>query len=1238
MSIFTHTFPLYIKNQLNDRGNILAIGNKKNTSRTSKTKKYPAGAFFTNTIERQCVIRLCSGVDLNEIGEKNILKNKKERDNWVGVGLAKKWILEGGIPQENKNVLFPRSGFTGNNTAYGDPMTRSDAGDGFGIVPMPGIIDASIKVKSAYGSLREAKVNFVCHNIRQLEILEALYMRPGYNLLLEYGWTPYIKTGLKTNITTKDNEFPLLTEFFDGSKSISQLNEAILDRKIESGGNYDAHLGVCKNFEIKVREDGGYDCSTTIISMGEILEGLKGKRDFPPIQSDEDEDAKIYDNFEVYLMALQQKMKALGELKDFNDQSQIWKSIQTALGALGLPYGINHYSSEVANPFRHNISSEFKEAYESIFAKESSIQVYIQKHGKMNNDIPIQASEHESKVSTSSQLDGKVFGEFFQDAYLKQVAHSQTMGLMDSFLIQKGEVLGFGNMGDEALGVSQYDYIRWDFLAELLNEFIIEDATGTTDGSIKRKLVRLSYLDESEESPDDTGQYLAYTNFYFEDPNLTIPVDLRSIDEKGESGGSDKNIINVNMSTVLDGSMDPSICLFPHQITPNDPVKKPLGTLVLGRRENPTKINAHNRCIGLIYIGVDYLLNTYRNMRYSGNGKDNEDFSLLKFIQKIWEEDITGACANTHEFLFQMPNNVGRVIDMGYQGGLKKDDLYELKIQGNESIVRDFNFNTSIDKKLSSTISIAAQSPKNIKNIDQLSFAAFNKNIKNRFVETEKPDLDITEKSRIKQELDVLSLASQLYHYKESMISNSSVNNESGEENAKTGQTINVSNAIKKSQLLTSKIIQLGMTYPLKCPQVVNEKLKFDGCIDLQGKQHPARGQQRSDLTINRSSIIPLKFNAKMDGIGGIVIGNVFRLDPTRLPEGYKGDDVAFVVFGVNHKLTKGQDWTTELSGQLILLNSEEQTSLGKYDFKQIGDHLLGGQLYGKFATPFMNPKSGMIEYTRGPNALRVVRLLSNKYDEPHLKQSMALVKGASNSPTHPFDPIIVPGGDALDGFVYEKTKATTIDDPFPQLDSGGDLSEIWSKAFVQILTKIKEETDDPPGTWDDQQWTGSDWCTKFGVKPRAGAKTKDNPYRLKISGGNDLYHQQQAPNSFHTLGHASDFVVEGMENFTEIERILQKFVIANIYTKDGKTKSYFRYKNEYIGGISANPGNEHFHLMYCPTGDCSDGKKELDASEKLNNAGKLFNQKSGLMNLNDNPIMFELDAIKQEHGVYVLS
>ena len=99
-------------------------------------------------------------------------------------------------------ALKNRGGFDG---AYDLPS------DGFGYVPMPGITSVNIKTKTAYGSLRGATVNFECHNLSQLSILEQLYMRPGYPCLLEWGWLPFIDNDedqqTRMNFLSDDGEF-----------------------------------------------------------------------------------------------------------------------------------------------------------------------------------------------------------------------------------------------------------------------------------------------------------------------------------------------------------------------------------------------------------------------------------------------------------------------------------------------------------------------------------------------------------------------------------------------------------------------------------------------------------------------------------------------------------------------------------------------------------------------------------------------------------------------------------------------------------------------------------------------------------------------------------------------------------------------------------------------------------------------------------------------------------------------
>ena len=262
MSIFKETLPKFVIDQLSIREEIVKAGNdvipdpvtgKMPLPRTGNPKvklkgsekeiRIDSSAFFTNAISKQCVLRMSSGVDVKE----NAFPNEPS-----GVELAQRYVLEGGIPKEErvtikagtetvdgverdlfKEVVIPRGGFArGKGSTYGDSRIRSSAKDGFGILPMPGIIDAEIRTKTAYGSLRDAKINFVCHSRDQLEILELLYLRPGYPVLLEWGWLPYIGNDGK-----RENYFPYMNEWWEKSSTMDQINETIIRRKKASGGN-----------------------------------------------------------------------------------------------------------------------------------------------------------------------------------------------------------------------------------------------------------------------------------------------------------------------------------------------------------------------------------------------------------------------------------------------------------------------------------------------------------------------------------------------------------------------------------------------------------------------------------------------------------------------------------------------------------------------------------------------------------------------------------------------------------------------------------------------------------------------------------------------------------------------------------------------------------------------------------------------------------------------------------------
>ena len=105
---------------------------------------------------------------------------------------------------------------------------------------MPGIEKASIRTKSAYGSLREAKVEFTWYNQKQLEALEMLYMWPGVPVLVEWGWTNYIDNNGK-----RRSDFPFMSEWWIREFPLTEMFKLIIDNKIQTGGK--CIIGVHKN-------------------------------------------------------------------------------------------------------------------------------------------------------------------------------------------------------------------------------------------------------------------------------------------------------------------------------------------------------------------------------------------------------------------------------------------------------------------------------------------------------------------------------------------------------------------------------------------------------------------------------------------------------------------------------------------------------------------------------------------------------------------------------------------------------------------------------------------------------------------------------------------------------------------------------------------------------------------------------------------------------------------------------
>jgi putative chitinase len=220
-------------------------------------------------------IKLSSAVNTLSPGQQAQLRGGMDPNKILGNNArAKSNILLGGLLSPNGGL---RQGIDVDG-GYNQNAAYNNRADNTGIRPMPGITSMNVKSKNTYGTLREAEVKFMCWTLQDFEAMEELYLRPGYTILLEWGHSMYIDNSgnLQKDVQTVGDMF-----FLDGT-TMCQLTQRIGEIRKSADNNYEAMIGYVKNFSWNYTPDGGYNCSVSIISTGEILESIQIR--FDPAQ------------------------------------------------------------------------------------------------------------------------------------------------------------------------------------------------------------------------------------------------------------------------------------------------------------------------------------------------------------------------------------------------------------------------------------------------------------------------------------------------------------------------------------------------------------------------------------------------------------------------------------------------------------------------------------------------------------------------------------------------------------------------------------------------------------------------------------------------------------------------------------------------------------------------------------------------------------------------------------------
>ena len=204
--------------------------------------------------------------------EEAITKLKGKNPNAQVPDKFKPVVISGG--QENtKEISFGEDEATiltnlGKPRSIGGKLRTDTFGQGDGVYntdnyyrPMAGLKSINTQIKGGTKALKQITVNWVCWDFETLTELTPYFLHPGATVAVEFGW---MWPGHTPDNTVYDNWKQI------NSSEIDNITEAVIEK---GRGNQEMLYGLVSNFNWTGRDDGGFDCTTTLVSPASNIFG-----------------------------------------------------------------------------------------------------------------------------------------------------------------------------------------------------------------------------------------------------------------------------------------------------------------------------------------------------------------------------------------------------------------------------------------------------------------------------------------------------------------------------------------------------------------------------------------------------------------------------------------------------------------------------------------------------------------------------------------------------------------------------------------------------------------------------------------------------------------------------------------------------------------------------------------------------------------------------------------------------
>jgi hypothetical protein len=863
-------------------------------------------------------VKLASGVSvaaskLTEIGVDTALD---------GLDLAKQYVLNAGFSkyEEGKNAagettgrLTQRDGFL---PQYADSSYTYGS---YGYSPMPGIISADIKALNR-GSIKKATVKIKINNKEQFNIIDLLYFRLGYTVLLEWGNSMFFNSKFQKKIvrnTLIDDPNLFFNSSFGGSDSYISILPKIEEYRNTYNGNYDGLLGKISNFQWSFNKDGSYDAEITIISLGDVVESLKtnistdrGLSQF--IITSGGSSITPPSNPPTTTTTAEEQPDILEDNKDANAiASMLWVWKWVNRDAIGqtittgkieniLSGGSSPVVGSFLNPSGATISTTTTQYkfYYKVAQKNTSNYIDLAsafpEEAKNYPDIPPVTFTADELKEDPDSFTGVSFIDL--DAISKKEQEFENaLGSKKEIKKTKTEIFYGGN------GTTSVQDIEVTYVVSVFSEKLANSTQNvSTDSPIKnfsnkdafwlnsapkfplylRLGALLEYLQNNVLPKIDTNQ----TNYASKPPIFKI----------------DSNVFNNIMYSLPNQiSLDPRVCIVKNKdfssANSAGTVKEQFFRGLLNfRTSDSTRTNVHpNKAYMMnIYLNFNFILESLNSA--ADERGDTNTFSFLQNICNGINKALGGI--NNIEPVMDEETNTLRLQDTTPIPGDNTSPSYILQLYGYERLgenqyisnfIRKIDLKTAITPEYATMITVGATAGGYVKGTEATAFSRWNEGLIDRFKEKFTPGNEVSKP-------DASGVDEAVTNYVEKMINISKYPATLGflptTETGGNGFGDESTDAIESN-------LSVGTEY-------------FKYLISSQ------KNQQGGTV-----GFIPFKLGFTMDGLSGMKIYNKLHINTSFLPKAY-GNTLDLIVTGVSHKLAKN-DWETDIEATVIPKTNE---------------------------------------------------------------------------------------------------------------------------------------------------------------------------------------------------------------------------------------------------------------------------------------------------------------------------